>query len=66
MSRQRGTNHKGSTRRSKAQRSMGLMMKEGYETGVSMSDKDLINECESCLVTEHLGRGRGGGKINHY
>ena len=28
---------------------MGLMMEEGYETGVSMSDKALINECESRL-----------------
>ena len=45
---------------------MGLMMEEGYETGVSMLEKYLINECESLLVTEHLGRGRGGGKINHY
>ena len=44
---------------------MGLMMEEGYEIGVSILDKDLINECESFLVTEHLGRGRGGGKINH-
>ena len=45
---------------------MGLMMEEGYETSVSMPVRDLIDEWESFLVTEHLSRGRGGGKIKHY
>ena len=45
---------------------MGMMMEEGYETGVSMPMRVLIDEWEAHLVIEHLDRGRGGGQINHY
>ena len=45
---------------------MGTLIEEGYNTGVSMIVRVLINEWETCLVTKHLARGRGGGHINHY
>ena len=45
---------------------MGMMMEEGYKTGISMSVRALIDKWESRLVIEHLARGRGGGQINHY
>ena len=45
---------------------MDLMMEEGYGIGVSMPVRAMIDEWESFLVTEHLVRGRGGGKINYY
>ena len=45
---------------------MGLMVEEGYESGISMLVFVLIDEWGGRVVTEHLATGRGGGKINPY
>ena len=66
MSHQRGTPRCGSSGRGHAQRDMSLRPKEGYEIGLSMPMRTLIDEWEACLVIEHLARGIWGGHINHY
>ena len=41
------------------------MAEEGYEAGISIPVKVLIDYWEGHLVNERLAIGRGGGNINH-
>ena len=42
------------------------MAKEGYEAGISIPIRVLIDDWEGHLVNERPDTGRGRGKINHY
>ena len=66
MYQQYGMPHQASSGRGCVQRGSHLLHEDGYDIGVSMTVRTLIDEWESKLINENLARGIGGRRLNHY
>src|SRR5713101_7781479 len=43
-----------------------MIQEDGYDSGISMSVRTLIDDSEARLINEHLAKGIGGRHLNHY